>query len=115
MEKTQSDVYNKIDPDADVRAIFDRENPNWSNTPEYVHLFVHHTMNFMHDKLRSQGYLFVNDVLRALGIDLLPEGQLLGWKTFKKDPGENMDYSFTSDNESGWIVLKNVEFIWHTL
>lgn len=111
MEKTQFEKYDKIDPDAEVRAVFDQTCTAWSSTQEYNHLFVKHTMNFMQDKLRAQGYLFVNDVLDALGIPRTPEGQLLGWNNF----GKMMDFSFTSDSESGIIVLKNVQFIWHTL
>lgn len=111
MEKAQFEKYNKIDPDAEIRVVFDQTNPHWGHTQEYNHLFVRHQMNFLNDKCRSQGYLFVNDVLDSLGIPRTPEGQLLGWRS----DGKPMDFSFTSDNESGWIVLKNAQFIWHTL
>jgi len=112
MEKAQFDRYNKIDPDADVRAIFDQTNPNWSNTQEYNHQFVRYVMNSMHHTLLTRSYLFVNDVLDRLGIPAIPEGQLLGWRSFGM---KEMDFSFTSDSEGGAIVLKNAQFIWHTL
>src|SRR5690348_11992686 len=111
MEKAQFDVYNKIDPDAGVKAVFDQTNRNWSLAQEYNHQFVTHVMDWMRQRLNGQGYIFVNDVLLALGIPPTPAGQLLGWNNF----GKPMDFSFTSDSESGTIVLKNTQFIWHTI
>ena len=87
MEKAQFEVYNKIDPDADIRVVFDQKNPNWSYAPEYNHHFVRVMMDHLQHKLMIQGYLFVNDVLFQLGIDRLPEGQLLGWY----NPGQHLD------------------------
>lgn len=111
MEKAQFDVYSKIDPEAEIRVAFDQTSPNWHYDQEVLHLFVRHNMNFLRDKLLVQGYLFVNDVLDCLGLPRTSEGQLLGWSNF----GEKMDFSFTSGDEGGWIILKNAQFIWHTI
>lgn len=111
MEKAQFDIYNKIDPDADIRVAFDKNNHNWQYSPEYNHHFVRVMMNHMYDKLRANGYLFLNDVLERLGIEPTPEGQLLGWD----NEGKLFDFSFTSNDEGGWIVFKNAKFIWHTI
>ena len=113
MEKAQFDRYKEADLMRPViRADFDQTNRNWCNNQDYNHLFAKNVMNFMFDKIMAQGYLFVNDVWDAFGIARTPEGQLLGWKK-----GDNkMDFSFTSDGHGGAVlVLKNVQFIWHTL
>lgn len=62
-----------------------RKNSNWDANPEFCLSWLRGRENLITDLGRKQGYLFVNDVLRELGLPgVFPEGQLLGW-VFSKD------------------------------
>lgn len=47
----------------------------------YNKLFLDSKEKEFNDRLLATGYVFLNDVLRALGIDPVPVGQLVGWTT----------------------------------
>jgi hypothetical protein len=59
--------------------LFNEYNPNYSPLPEYNFMFLRTAQNMANDKLRSKGYLFLNDVLDILGMERIPDGQLVGW------------------------------------
>lgn len=81
--------------------LFDECNPNWEKNPDYSLMFLKSRQQFANDKLRSQGYLFLNDVLDSLGIPRCKEGQIVGW-VFKGDEGDNfVDFGLNEDNE--WV------------
>ena len=81
--------------------LFDETNPNWERNPDYGMMFLKSRQQFANDKLRSQGYLFLNDVLDSLGIDRCKEGQIVGWVS-TGDEGDNyVDFGLNEDNE--WV------------
>ena len=51
----------------------------WEKNPEYSLMYLKQQERFASDKLRSQGYLFLNDVYDALGIPRTIAGQAVGW------------------------------------
>lgn len=51
----------------------------WSPAPEYNLMFLRSHEKFANDKLQRDGFLFLNDVYEALGLEKSPEGQLVGW------------------------------------
>jgi hypothetical protein len=60
--------------------IFDENNStSWSKEPHYNATFLKAQENYMNDLLRARGHLFLNEVLTALGMEICPEGQLVGW------------------------------------
>lgn len=62
-----------------------RKNPNWDANPEFCLSWLRGRENLINDLGRQQGYLFVNDVCRELGLPgVFPSGQLLGW-VFPRD------------------------------
>lgn len=58
---------------------FDEFNDNWSKNPERNLFFLRQIQNWANDKLFLQGYLFLNDVYKMLGIDPTAAGQIVGW------------------------------------
>lgn len=58
---------------------FDECSDCWKKNSEYNLTFLLAQQNWANDKLRSQGYLFLNDVYDALGIDRTQAGQCVGW------------------------------------
>ena len=66
---------------------FDETSPNWRKTPEYNLMFLRAQQDWANDKLTSHGYLFLNEVYEALGLERSQLGQIVGWK--KKKTGNN--------------------------
>lgn len=58
----------------------------WEKNPEYSLMYLKQQERFASDKLRSQGYLFLNDVYDALGIPRTIAGQAVGWIYDPEDP-----------------------------
>lgn len=58
---------------------FDESCRGWDKDPEYNLMFLRQTQNYMNDKLRTKGYLFLNEVYEALDIPPTQLGQVVGW------------------------------------
>lgn len=59
---------------------FDPHNVNWTKTPEYNLMFLRGQQHWANDRLRAHGYLFLNEVYEALGMERSQAGQMVGWK-----------------------------------
>lgn len=59
---------------------FDESSPNWSKTPEYNLFFLRRQQQWANDRLRANGFLFLNEVYEALGLPRTQAGQHVGWK-----------------------------------
>lgn len=62
---------------------FDESNANWSKTPEYNLMFLRTQQQYFNDQLQAYGFVFLNDVYRALGLERTQAGQIVGWKLKK--------------------------------
>lgn len=58
---------------------FDEYNENWSKSPERNLFFLRRVQNWANDKLYLNGYLFLNDVYKMLGMEPTTAGQIVGW------------------------------------
>lgn len=58
---------------------FDESNPNFSKVPSNNAFFLDKIQTILNNQLQAQGYVFLNDVLYALGYDRCSEGQIWGW------------------------------------
>jgi hypothetical protein len=64
------------------------------------------------DKLRAEGYLFLNDVYEMLGIPRTREGQIVGWVYKKDNPvGDNyVDFGiFRTNRENNTNFVNGYE------
>jgi hypothetical protein len=60
--------------------LFDEVNSaSYSKDWGYNQTFLAAQQIYANDRLQARGYLFLNDVLRSLGLELVPHGQLVGW------------------------------------
>lgn len=59
--------------------IFDPANFNWSKSPGSNISFLKTQQSFANNKLRSEGFVFLNDVYEMLGFPRTSEGQIVGW------------------------------------
>lgn len=73
---------------------FDENNPNWEKNADYNLMFLRAQENFANQKLRADGYLFLNDVYDSLGIPKCSIGQAVGWIYDPNDPNSDCNVSF---------------------
>ena len=65
---------------------FDCGCDNWQKDPDHNLWYLRQQQNYANDKLKSQGYLFLNDVYDMLGIPRTKAGQVVGWIYDEKNP-----------------------------
>lgn len=72
---------------------FDAGNPNWEKDGSANYLFLRSQMLYLQNKLIRDGYLFLNDVYKQLGIPITIAGQSAGW-IYDFDNKENTQLFF---------------------
>ena len=91
-ETIEKKTISVVDPNmySDYARIFDNGSMGWTKDPEYNLMFLKLQQNQANDRLRAQGYLFLNDVYDMLGIPRTKAGQIVGWIYDKDNPvGDN--------------------------
>lgn len=91
-EKTVSKTIEIADPNvnSEYARFYDCGNKGWTDDPEANLMFLRQTQNYANDLLKRQGYLFLNDVYKTLGIRATKAGQVVGWIYDEKNPvGDN--------------------------
>ena len=91
-ETVEKKTISVVDPNmySDYARIFDNGSMGWTKDPEYNLMFLKLQQNQANDRLRAQGYLFLNDVYDMLGIPRTKAGQIVGWIYDKENPvGDN--------------------------
>lgn len=69
---------------------FDETCTGWTRDAETNHFFLVQQQNYANEKLKRQGYLFLNDVYKSLGMQQSAAGQCVGWIYDEKNPiGDN--------------------------
>lgn len=71
---------------SEYARFFDESCPNWTKDPEYNLSFLKLTEQKATDKLKNDGYLFLNDVYDILGMTRTKKGQMVGWIYDKENP-----------------------------
>lgn len=75
---------------SEFARIFDDGCKGWSKDPEYNLMTVKGVQSWANQKLKTDGYLFLNDVYEALGFQRTKLGQMVGWVYDEEDPiGDN--------------------------
>ena len=105
--KKKIDVSN-IPVGSPYAKFFDAGCNGWCDDPEYNKTFLIMQQGQATDKLRAEGYLFLNDVYEMLGIPRTREGQIVGW-IYRKDiptPNNYVDFGIFKTNREN-----NVNFV----
>lgn len=74
---------------SEYARIFDECCPNWNPSPSRNLVYLRSQQNFANDKLRAEGFVFLNDIYRMLGFPPTPAGQIVGWIWNPKDPNRD--------------------------
>ena len=80
-EKTVTETVKVVDPNkfSDFARIFDDGCTGWTKDPEQNLMFLKLQQSYANDKLKRDGFLFLNDVYAMLGIPKTSAGQVVGW------------------------------------
>lgn len=91
-EKEEKHIIDVADPNkySDFARIYDCGNLGWTKDPGYNLSFLRTQQSYFNDKLIADGFVFLNDVYKALGFPLTKAGQCVGWVYNKENPvGDN--------------------------
>ena len=75
-----------IDTHNEFSKFFDCGNKGWEPDAELNYKYLMHLQGYLNEKLRADGFMFLNDVYDALGIPRTRAGQLFGWLYDEKNP-----------------------------
>lgn len=81
-----------VDPNrySPYSIVYDDGNIGWSKNPEDSKYFLIQQQNYANEKLKSRGYLTLNDVYDMLGAQKTKAGFTVGWVYDEKNPvGDN--------------------------
>lgn len=91
-EKKVKETISVVEKDSfgDYSFFFEADNPYWEKDGNYNRMFLLAQQQFANDKLRADGFLYLNDVLYTLGIPKTKAGQIVGWVYDPENPkGDN--------------------------
>ena len=80
-----------IDGYSDYARFFDDGCDNWQKNAEHNLWYLRQQQNYANEKLKSNGYLFLNEVYDMLGIPRTKAGQAVGWIYNDKDASHKGD------------------------
>ena len=85
---------------SDYAKFFDDGCRGWTKDPEKNLFFLRRQQDYANERLKAEGYLFLNDVYEMLGIPRTKAGQVVGWIYDEKNPiGDNcIDFGIYDTN-----------------
>lgn len=87
-------------PGAPYARWYDHESSrNWSVDPDINLLFLRNVQNYMNDRLKSRGHVFLNEVYDELGLDHTQAGAVVGWRWNQGSGDDYIDFGIW-DGES---------------
>ena len=101
-EKVVKKTVTVADPNeySDFARCFMQGSTGWDEDPEYRLTFLRAQQNAANERLKSRGYLFLNEVYEMLDIPPTKAGQCVGWIYDEKHPiGDNfVDFGIYNTN-----------------
>ena len=82
-EKKEKKTVEVVEGDASdyspYARFFDEASRHWENNAEYNMMFLHSAQEYMNQRLRAYGHLFLNEVYDYLDIPRTQAGNCMGW------------------------------------
>ena len=103
---TEEYIEKETRPDVtDYARFFNEMCPTWTTNPEYNLMFLKTQERHATDKLRANGYLFLNDVYDMLGMPRTKAGQVVGWIYDENNPyGDNyIDFNIYAEHNANFV------------
>lgn len=97
-ETTQKKIVNTIDGatymGSEYSRFFQEGCTGWTKNAELNMMFLRQQQTFANQKLKSKGYLYLNEVYEMLGIPASKEGHVVGWIYDDTDPDNDSFVDF---------------------
>jgi hypothetical protein len=77
---------------------YDEYCTGWQKDPEQNLWFLQQQQKFANEKLKAQGYLFLNEVYESLGIQKTQAGQVVGWVYNSEQGDDFVDFGIYNVN-----------------
>ena len=77
--KTVKETYQFPTVNSAYSRFFDEANPNFEKDGSANYFFIMGQLKYLQNKLIANGYLFLNDAYKALGLPITIAGQSAGW------------------------------------
>lgn len=109
--KKSVDVVNSDMPSA-YCCFFDNGCSGWQKDAEHNKWYLLQQQNYANEKLKAQGYLFLNDVYDMIDVPRTKAGQIVGWLYNEKNPtGDNyVDFGiFNAKRETNRDFVNGLE------
>lgn len=71
---------------SDYARYFDSSVTGWEDCYDYNMMFLRAKESYANDKLKADGFIYLNDIYYALGIPKTKAGQIVGWVYKPNDP-----------------------------
>lgn len=97
-EKVVKSSVEVVDPacSSPYAKYFDEASREWTKDPEYNLSFLMNIQREFNNKLRREGFVFLNEVYDALDIPRTKAGQIVGW-IYDKDIDQKIDFGIYSN------------------
>ena len=90
---------------------FDKSSTEWSDQQNLNRVFLQQQQKTWQRILETRGHVFLNEVLDALGLTRVPEGQVVGWK-YNSENGDNyISFGLFNDYNREAINANKNEFL----
>ena len=108
---TKEIIHEAENVGSDYSRFFDETSCYYKKDPEYNLMFLRHQQDWANEKLKSQGYLFLNEVYDMLGFQRSRAGQVVGWVYDKNNKvGDNyVDFNIYSGTERSRAFVNGYE------
>lgn len=92
-EKIVEKTVNVVGGDlpSDYARWFDVSVTGWENNHDYNMMFLRAKEAWANDKLKADGFIYLNDIYYELGIEKTKAGQIVGWVDKPNDPNYQGD------------------------
>ena len=87
---------------------FNSSSYQWDKNPDYNKIFLTSQENYFNDLLKAKGYVFLNEVYKALGIRESRFGQRMGWKSGGSKINFNATEKSNGEFELRFTNLKDI-------
>ena len=88
--KKKKEEISDLDEGSDFSRFFDQTSPYWEPDAVYNKWFLNGAQARLNDRLKRDGYLFLNTAYEELGMEPTKAGQVMGWVYDAENPnGDN--------------------------
>lgn len=86
--------------------VFDISSKNWVNNEDHNKTFIKMQEQWLNDRLRAVGHVFLNEAYDALGVARSSQGQMVGW--FRKPYSNFVEFDIVdTTSDDGFIISFN--------